>query len=359
MSNTGGYFRMVRPLQGRPLPRPVSVGSTHGYSRYTPVGVMQTALAPHVLGIQESFSRYNPLGVLRRCFRNVPPLILALASTLLACRESPQPVVAHRGIITMAPHLTESVFALGQGSRVIAVGSFDDYPPEAAALLKVGGYVDPNLEKIAILAPELIVVPGKDQKVTDFCAMKGIAVLNVNMDSLETIDAGIEQIGQRLGCEKEAAALRARIKGELDEVRNAVKGLPRPKVLIITMRQDHNLNSLYTANRRSFISELVDCAGGDNVFSDAATTYLEASKETIVVKAPDVIIELHAGENIDFAEQERYKADWQQLPTLPAVQAGRIYLIMESYAARPGPRVGEIARIIAQHLHREALIPTS
>jgi iron complex transport system substrate-binding protein len=259
----------------------------------------------------------------------------------------------------MAPHLTETVFALGQGSRVIAVGSFDDYPPEAAALPKVGGYVDPNLEKIAMLAPELIIVPGKDQKVTDFCAMKGISVLNVNMDSLETIDSGIEQIGQRLGCEKEAAALRARIKGELDEVGNAVQGLPRPKVLIITMRQDHNLNSLYTANRRSFISELVDCAGGDNVFSDAATTYLEASKETIVVKAPDVIIELHAGENIDSAEQGRYKADWQQLATLPAVQAGRIYLIMESFAARPGPRVGEVARIIARHLHREAPIPTS
>jgi len=277
----------------------------------------------------------------------------------LGCTQTGGDVPKRGGIITMAPHLTETVFALGQGSRVIAVGSFDDYPREVAALPKVGGYIDPNLEKIAMLAPELIIVPGKDQKVTDFAAMKGISVLNVNMDSLAGIDSGIEQIGLRLGCEKEATALRARIEGELDEVRRAVQGLPRPKVLIITMRQDHDLNNLYTANRNSFISEIVDCAGGDNVFADAATTYLEASKETIVVKAPDAIIELHAGENIDAAEQERYKADWQQMPTLPAVQHGRIYIVTESFAARPGPRVGEIARIIAKDLHPEAGISTS
>ena len=259
----------------------------------------------------------------------------------------------------MAPHLTETVFALGQGDRVIAVGSFDDYPAEAAALPKVGGYVDPNLEKIAMLAPELIIVPGKHQKVTDFAAMKGLAVLNVNMDSLATIDSGIEQIGQRLGCPSEARALRARVTGELDAVRAAVANHPRPKVLIITMRQDHNLNSLYTANRNSFVSEIVDCAGGDNIFADAATTYLEASKETVVVKAPDVIIELHAGEKLDAAEQEQYKADWSQLPNLPAVRDGRVCIFTEPHAARPGPRVGEIARIFARCLHPEAQLPAS
>jgi iron complex transport system substrate-binding protein len=217
-----------------------------------------------------------------KAFRVSVALVVLFLS--LGCTQTGGGVPKRGGIITMAPHLTETVFALGQGSRVIAVGSFDDYPPEVAALPKVGGYIDPNLEKIAMLAPELIIVPGKDQKVTDFAAMKGISVLNVNMDSLAGIDSGIEQIGLRLGCEREATALRARIKNELDEVRNAVRGLSRPKVLIITMRQDHDLSSLYTANRNSFVSELVDCAGGDNVFADAATTYLEASKETVVVK---------------------------------------------------------------------------
>lgn len=288
------------------------------------------------------------------------PLFLFFALSFLpsACSNPGKPPLERKGIITMAPHLTETVFALGQGKRVIAVGSFDDFPPEAASLPKVGGYIDPNLEKIAALSPELLILPGKDQKVTDFAALKAIPVLNVNMDSLATIDAGIVTIGTALGCANEADALRARIAGELAATRQAVQGLPRPKVLIITMRTEHNLNSLYTANRTSFISEVVDCAGGDNIFADAATNYLKASKETVVVREPEVIVELHAGEQLDEKEQAQYIADWQQLPMLPAVQQGRIYLVLESHAARPGPRVPEIARIVAKCLHPEATTPT-
>jgi iron complex transport system substrate-binding protein len=285
-------------------------------------------------------------------------LPVTVLSLLWGCSQPAEVAPERRGVITMAPHLTEAVFALGQGGRVIGVGSFDDYPPEIASLPKVGGYVDPNLEKIAMLSPELIIVPGKHRKVTDFAAAKGFEVLNVNMDSLAGIDAGIETIGKRLGCEKEADALRARIQNELAAVRNAVKGLPRPKVLIITMRQEHDLNNLYTANRTSFVSEIVDCAGGDNIYADAETNYPEASKETVVVKAPEVIIEFHAGEQLSPGEQAKYIADWRQLPSLPAVQKGRVCLITESYAVRPGPRVGEVARIVARKLHPEAAIPT-
>ncbi len=285
--------------------------------------------------------------------------VAILAVCLQACSNPANPPAPRKGIITMAPHLTETVFALGQGARVVAVGSFDDYPPEAAALPKAGGYVDPNLEKIASLSPELLILPGKHQKVTDFAALKSIPVLNVNMDSLASIDAGIATIGKALGCEREADALRARITSELDAVRKAVAGLPRPKVLIITMRTEHTLNNLYTANRTSFISEVVECAGGDNLFADAEMNYLKASKETVVVREPEVILELHAGEKLSESEQAQYIADWQQLPMLPAVQKGRIYLVLESYAARPGPRVAEIARIVAKDLHPEALLPPS
>lgn len=269
------------------------------------------------------------------------------------------PVAARHGIITMAPHLTETVFALGQGGRVVGVGSFDDYPPEIASLPKVGGYLDPDLEKIAMLNPELLILPGRARAVTDFAALKGIPVLNINMDSFETIDLGIAAIGQALGCEKEADELRARVLGDLDAVRAAVIGLPRPKVLIITMRQDHNLNHLYTAHKTSFVSQIIDCAGGDNIYADASTSYPEASKETVVMRAPDVIVEFHAGEKLDDTERAKYVADWQQLPSLPAVKNRRIYLVEQSYAMRPGPRVGEVARIVARLLHPEAQVPPS
>jgi iron complex transport system substrate-binding protein len=178
------------------------------------------------------------------------------------------------------------------------------------------------------------------------------------MDSMETIEAGVYSIGDALGCPDEAKVLWRRISGELDSVREAVKGLPRPKTLIITMRESHDLNTLYTAGQSSFVSELVDCAGGENIYADISTNYIEASKETIVMKAPEEIIEFHAGEKLDPDERAKYIADWDQLPTLPAVKNGRIHLILESHSMRPGPRVGEIAKILAKLLHPEAAIPT-
>lgn len=246
------------------------------------------------------------------------------------------------------------MFALGQGDRVIAVGSYDDYPPEIAALPKAGAYIDPDLEKIAMLNPELLIVQGRHPKVTRFAELKGMPLLSVDMDSLEGIDEGIRAIGEALDCEKAADALRAKIKRELEEVQSAVSGLPRPKVLIITMRHDHTLNSLYTAHGGSFVSEIVGIAGGENVYADASTSYPEASKETVVLKEPEVILEFHAGEKMDAAEKQRFVEDWARLPSLPAVRNGRVYVITEPHAVRPGPRIGEVARLVAGLLHPEA-----
>jgi len=284
---------------------------------------------------------------------------LVLAFVLAGCgaKESPAPAPAKHGIVTLAPNHTETVFALDQGARVVGVSSYCDYPPEVTQLPRLGGYFDPELEKIALLGPEMIIVPGDSPKVSQFAAMKGIRVLNVNMDSLETIDKGIETIGKALACEDKAGALRQRIKGELDAVRAAVASKPRPKVLILHTRTNHDFNSLQSVGGPSFVSELVDVAGGDNIFKDNSKNYLEASKESVVVQAPDVIIEFHAGEPLTEAEKAAFVADWTQFATLPAVKNNRIYLFMESFGLRPGPRVAMTARRLATFLHPDAPLP--
>lgn len=283
-------------------------------------------------------------------------VLLAAVLALPACEAKPAPAPQRKGVVSLAPHLTECVFALGQGSRLTGVTYFCDFPEEATKLPKVGGYIDPNLEKIASLTPELLLIAGQSPKITEFAKLRGIPCLNIDMDSLPSIDAGIVSLGKALECESEADALRARIQAELDAVRQAVSGLPRPKVLIITTRQEHNLNSLYTTHKTSFVSELVECAGGDNIYADATAKYPEASKETVVVKAPDVILEFHAGENLSQEEQDHFVADWDQLGSLPAVQQHRVYLVLEGHAMRPGPRVGEIARLLAKKLHPDAAV---
>jgi len=282
-------------------------------------------------------------------------LSLALVAVMaVGCTNAPGPDLERTGIISFAPNITEVLFELGVGNRVVGVTSFCDYPPEAKNIPSVGGYFDPDLEKVVLLNPALIILQGKHQVIADLAAQNAITVAQVNMDSLDSIYSGIATIAAAVGEPTAGEALTARIKSDLDGVRYSVADLPRPRVLIITARQNHNLNSLYTVGRPSFVSELIDIAGGDNIYGDAEEPYLEASKETVVVKAPDVIIEFHAGENLSPEEQQRYVDDWGQLPSLPAVQNGRIYLILPSHALRPGPRVPEVARLLAGKLHPEA-----
>lgn len=293
----------------------------------------------------------------RTRIRGLRPWLVLSAALLAGCalEATPRPQSPQRlGIITFAPQVTETVFALGAGERVVGVSSFCDYPPEVNALPRLGGVIDPDLEKITMLAPSLIIVQGKTEKVAALAEKNRIPVLQVNMDSLTGIFDGVGRIGKELGREEAAKALTAKIQTELDEIRTAVAGRVRPKVFIVTGRTGHDLNSLYTAGGTSFVSELVDIAGGDNIYQRSEIPYVEASKETLVVRAPDVVLEFHAGENLGLEEKAAFIADWAQLPSLPAQRNGRIYLITESYALRPGPRVALVARHIASVLHPEA-----
>lgn len=287
----------------------------------------------------------------------VVSLLLAVSIMSGSCGEPVPARVNAQGVVSLAPHLTETVCALGQGSRLIGVSSYCDYPPEIASLPKLGGYLDPDLEKIAMLTPELILLPGRHQKVAEFAKIHGIPVVHIHMDALETIDSGVAAIGEHLRCEAEAAALRASIQAELAAVRAAVHGRLRPGVLIVTGRAHHHLDNLFTVGGTSFVSEVVDLGGGDNIFKDESSSYFEASKESVVLRGPDVILEFHAGEKLDEAEKAEFVADWNRLPSLPAVREGRIYVVTDSYALRPGPRVGLIARRLAALLHPEAAIP--
>ena len=262
-----------------------------------------------------------------------------------------------KGIVSLAPNLTETIFALGEGNRVVGVSEFDDYPPEVATLPKMGGYLDPDLERLTLLSPALIIVPGRHEQVTAFGEMNQIPVLNVHMDNMETIYAGFDSIGAALGVPMRATALRGKIELEFNVLREALKELPRKKVLIVLGRERGDLTNLQTVGGTSFISEIVDAAGGDNIYKSATQPYLEASKETILLEAPDAIIEIHAGKNLTKNQMQALYNDWRFLDTVPAVKNGAIYFVTESHAMRPGPRIADVAKIIARKLYFEAELP--
>ena len=257
-------------------------------------------------------------------------------------------------VVSFGPHITETIFRLGQGHRVVGVTTFCDFPPEVIELPKVGGQMDPDFEKVALLSPDLMILSGVHGRVAAFAADNGIPTVHVDMDSLATIDEGIATIGDALACTEKADVLRKQVKDELAAVQAAVAGSPKVRTLIITGRQLHDMNRLFTVGGSSFVSELVEVAGGENICRDAPLAYTEASKETIVMRAPEAIIEFHAGESLTDEDKAAYTADWQVFSGVPAVENGRIYFITESLTLRPGPRVALTARLLAKALHPQA-----
>jgi iron complex transport system substrate-binding protein len=283
--------------------------------------------------------------------------IATLALFVFACNAPEETPAERSGVVSFSPNITETVFALGQSDRLVAVSAYCDYPPEAEALPKAGNYLSPNFEKLALLAPEMILLAGEHEKVTEFAEMNGIQAVNAHMDNLATIQSGIMSVAEALGVPERGEALYAEIEARLDAVRQSVAGKPRANVFLVTFRTNNDLNSLSTVGSSSFLSELVEVAGGRNIFNDFDDPYFEASKETVVMRAPDVIVEFHAGEQLSETDIASYRADWAALDTLPAVRDGRIHIITESYGLRPGPRVPLIAERFARWFHPESELP--
>ena len=284
-------------------------------------------------------------------------LIMAMCALLAGCGAAPEPAAGREGIITLAPNITETVFLLGEGDRVIGRTSFCQHPPEAREVPAVGGYINPDFEKMTRLRPELIMLQGRHEKVAEFARRNGVETVHVDMDSLATIDSGIETIGEALGREAEAAALREAIAADLEAIREAVAHEERPRVFLVSARSVRDLQNLPTMGGDSFVSELVEVAGGDNVYADASRPYVSASKERVVMREPEVILEFQPGSGLGEEEVERLKADWNAMPSLPAVRNDRIHIIQEEFALTPGPRVAELARLLAEILHPDVELP--
>ena len=258
-------------------------------------------------------------------------------------------------IICMAPNITEAVFALGVGDRVVGVSDYTVYPPEAAEKPSVGALYNPNFERILALEPDLVIVQQKHEKVEALCRSKEIPVLRVNMEggTGAVLDA-MGVLGDRLGVTEAASALCSEIRAELARVRKRVEGLPRVKALACVDRASGTLKNIYSPGKAGLLTELIEIAGGENVFADEADPYVLVSLEAIVRRAPDVIVETRPGRQVSEAERREIVAEWKSLSTLPAVTHDRVFLLTDDFITVPGPRIGKIAARLAEVLHPEA-----
>jgi iron complex transport system substrate-binding protein len=251
-------------------------------------------------------------------------------------------VRSYQRIISFAPSITETLFALSLGKNVVGVTDFCNYPPEAKKLPKVGGYTNPNYEIILRLKPDLVVLLKEHSSLFGFLQKNKIEYLCIDNQNIPSILSSFKIIGQKCNREKQADSLDRLIRNEMTR---EVLNQPWPKTLICVDRENRGngkISRIYIAARRSFYNELLSGACMDNVWHDSTITYPEVSSEGIIRMQPDIIIDFTM--RAHQVSEQRIKLDWQSLPMLPAVKNNMIFCISNDYATIPGPRILTILR---------------
>lgn len=283
--------------------------------------------------------------------------VLALVILLLgmgAVSGSSQTVAppAPQRIVSLVPSVTEMLFAMDAGARVIGVSNFDRYPPEAATRTRVGGLIDPGIERILALKPDLIVVYGTQTDLRAQMDRAHVPTFPYQHSGLADVTMTIRQIGRRVGSERAAAALADRIDADIADTRQRVAGRPRPRTLLAFGRDAETLRGIYASGGTGFLHDMLEAAGGANLFADLKRESVQATSELILARAPDVILEV----GVDTASTKgRNLAAWDALGSVPAVRARRIYLLRGDDMMNPGPRVAQAVRRMAEALHPDAL----
>jgi iron complex transport system substrate-binding protein len=254
-------------------------------------------------------------------------------------------------IIAIGPNVVEILFALGARERVVGRDSWAAYPPQVARIPKVGSLTDADLEGIRSLRADLILHQSGMKRLADFAREYGVARVQVDMDSLETIREGIRRIGEAIGSPAAAEALNAEIALGLARVKQAVEGRPRPTVVVVIGRTPGTLGNLRLAGG-SFLGELAEVAGGRNLYA-AGGDYVQVSAEDVAAAAPEVILEVRGEAELSDAQRRRIAAAWEVLSAVPAVRDERVYLVHGEHAPKPGPRIVRTARQMARLIHPE------
>lgn len=264
-----------------------------------------------------------------------------------------------RRIVVLAPSLTETLFALGLGPRVVGVGDFSHFPPEVRSRPRLGGLFDPNLERIVALHPDLAVLLPSERDLGDKLSRLGIASLVVRNESLADVEHGFTAIADRCGVPETGRRLAAELHRELAPrpPRPPRKGAPL-RVVLSVGRQAGRLTDLLVAGPGTFYDELLTRLGARNAFADAPVRYPQVALEEVLTRAPDVILEIR--EDLPSpAVVRQLTTEWWGLPQLQAASRAQVFVLAGDYVVVPGPRLPRLYREMGQILDAAATTAAS
>jgi iron complex transport system substrate-binding protein len=272
----------------------------------------------------------------------------ALASRLLA-QQRP------RRIVSTTPSITEALFALDFGDQVVGVSQFCNFPPSVLKLPKVGTYLAPDVEAIARLTPDLVILQRTSSELTGRLHALGIPFVEVPHGNLSDVYIGIELIAKAAAVPERGPVLIDRLKRDLAAVQTKAKGLPSPSVLIIINRRPGMLADLTAIGPDNYLEQLLEIAGGINVLAKPGLPqYPRVSLETVLRDDPEVILDL-SGTQESEAERQRTSSQslalWQQQSQLSAVRNGRVVIGTSNALLVPGPRAPEASQMLFDYVH--------
>lgn len=304
------------------------------------------------------FSKRSIDGQGRKNRRRIAPLLLLLFGVFFSRNGEAGPAGDQAGrrlsvpdnparIVSLAPSITEIVFALGEGDRLKGVTDHCDFPAQARTLPRVGSYVHLDLERIVALKPDLCLAirDGNPKSVVESLDELGIPVYVVDPRNLATAVATVLELGGLLGAKDRAQSLANDMRARIQRVQTRAAGSDRrPRVFF-----QIGMAPIVSAGANTLIHELITAAGGQNL-ADGPAAYPRFGKEQILALRPEVIVisSMNGEEDLD-----RVKNEWKQYESLPAVQNGRIFVVDANLFDRPTPRIVEGLEKLAAIIHPE------
>ena len=254
-------------------------------------------------------------------------------------------------ILSLAPNLTEILFAMGLGDRVVGRSTYCAYPPEAAALPAVGDTLQLNLERVVALKPTVAFLITRRDDVPRRLEAVGVRAVALRSDHMSEMLQSVATIGRETGHEADAQMLLDHIQVGLMRVRARVKGLPRPKVLF-AFPMTIGSPQMMVAGRGTFVDELLDVAGAANAYPKTAD-WPTLSPQAVIGLGPEVVIVNATAEDAAPDRLEAVRRAWANWASVPAVKAGRVHVLTETFLTIPGPRVVQAAAVLAEAIHPE------
>jgi iron complex transport system substrate-binding protein len=280
--------------------------------------------------------------------------LVAVVVLWMSVLPAAQPGRGPRRIVSTSPGITETLFALGLGDRVVGVSTYCRFPPAVATIARVGTFLKPDAEVIARLKPDLVFVHAGPNSTASQLATLGIKTSIVDRGSLPSVFSTIRQIGAAAGVPDRADRLLRDIDTRLGRVKEEVSRRSPRKVLIVVGRRTGTLTDIVAVGHGSYLHDVAALAGGVNVLGSTTPEYPRISMETVIGLAPDVIVDIgEMGESPRDSGRRRAVTEglWREQTLVKAVRDASVHVTTDEAFVVPGPRIVDVAETMASWFH--------